>query len=84
MFLTKTSMFDYSYDYFRLLLWLHTIILMFDYFFIAVCQQNIRILEKNIKQVINNSYYSAKPKVHFLSNPMIRPGGKDPISNKVS
>ena len=38
------------------------------------------ILEKNIKQVISSSYYSAKPRVIFLSSPMIRPGGKDPIS----
>ena len=46
-----------------------------DYIFIL----KAGIVEKNIKQVISSSYYSAKPKVIFLSSPMIRPGGKDPI-----
>ena len=39
-----------------------------------------RIIEKNINQLISKSYYSAKPKVIFLSKPIIRPWGKDPIS----
>ena len=41
--------------------------------------RNSKILEKNIKQVISKSYYSAKPRIIFLSRPMIRPRGKDPI-----
>ena len=36
--------------------------------------------KQEIKQVISNSYYSAKPRVIFLSSPMNRLRGKDPIS----
>ena len=53
---------------------------MFDYFIIAVCQKKSKTFRENIKQVISNFFYSAKPRVIFLSSPMIRPGGKDPIS----
>ena len=42
--------------------------------------KNSRIIEKNINQLISKSYHSAKPRVIFTSKPLIRPGGKDPIS----
>ena len=51
---------------------------MFDYFIITIC--NSRILEKKHQQSKKKSYYSAKPRVIFLSRPMIRPRGKDSIS----
>ena len=41
---------------------------------------NSRIIEKNVNQIITKSYHSAKSRVIFLSSPLIRPGGKDPIS----
>ena len=39
-----------------------------------------RIIERNTNQSISKTYHSAKLKVIFLSKPMIRPGGKHPIS----
>ena len=42
--------------------------------------KNSRTIERIINQLINKFYYSAKPRVIFLSRPMNRPGGKDPIS----
>ena len=42
--------------------------------------KNSRIIEKNINQLISKAYHSAKPRVIFISRPLIRFGGKDPIS----
>ena len=41
---------------------------------------NSRSFEKNIKQVIRNLYFTAKPQIIFMSRPLLTPGGKDPIS----
>ena len=53
---------------------------MFDCFIITVYQQKLKNFRKNINQVINKLYYSARPRVNFLSRPMIKPGAKDQIS----
>ena len=42
--------------------------------------KNSRVIEKDFSQLISKSYHSAKLRVIFLLRPMIRPGGKNPIS----
>ena len=49
-------------------------------FLLPYVNRNSRILEKNINQ-ISKSYYLAKLRVIFLFRPLIRPGGKNPISD---
>ena len=39
------------------------------------------MLEKKIKQLIRNTYYAAIPRIVFTSKPLLRPGGKNPVSN---
>ena len=39
-----------------------------------------RIIEKNMNRLISKSYHLAKPRVIFLSKPVIRLGGKNSIS----
>ena len=39
------------------------------------------VLEKKIRQLIKNTYYSANPRIVFTSKPLLAPGGNDPISN---
>ena len=38
------------------------------------------ILEKKIKHLIRNTYYAANPRIDFTTKPLLRPGGKDPVS----
>ena len=42
--------------------------------------KNLRIIERNINQIISISYLSAKQRVIFLFGPILRPEGKDSIS----
>ena len=35
--------------------------------------------EKNIKQIIRNSYFASKPRIIFTSTPLVTPGGKNSI-----
>ena len=42
--------------------------------------KNSRILEKNVKQLIKNTYNAADPRIILTSKPLIQPSGKDPIS----
>ena len=39
-----------------------------------------RFIERNINQLIIKAYHLVKPRLIFLSRPIIRPGGKNPIS----
>ena len=39
------------------------------------------MLENKNKQLIKNTYYAANPRIVFTSKLLIKPGGKDPISN---
>ena len=41
--------------------------------------RNSGFLEKNIKQVTRSTYFAAKPRVIFTSNPLLTPAGKDLI-----
>ena len=42
--------------------------------------QKVCILEQNIKQVTGSTYFTAKPKVMFTSNPLLTHNGKNLIS----
>ena len=42
--------------------------------------KNSGVLERDICQLVSRTYHSAKPIVIFVSKPMVRPGGKDPIA----
>ena len=46
---------------------------------IPYISRNSAFLEKNIKQVTRNTYFAAKPRVIFTSNPLLTPAGKDLI-----
>ena len=39
------------------------------------------LVEKKVKQLIRTSYFAANPRIIFTTKPIIRPNGKDPISD---
>ena len=45
--------------------------------------KNSRILEKNVKQLIKNTYNAADPRFILTSKPLIQPSGKDPVSPSI-
>ena len=42
-------------------------------------ERNSIAFERYIKQIIRSSYFAAKPRIIFISRPLVTPGGKDPI-----
>ena len=39
------------------------------------------MIEKKVKQLIKTTYFAASPRIIFTKEPLITPGGKDPIPN---
>ena len=48
---------------------------------VSFINKSSEILEKKIKHLIRNTYYAANPRIVCTSNPLLTPGGKDPVSN---
>ena len=38
-------------------------------------------MENKIKHLIRNTNYAANPRIVFTTKPLLKPGGKDPLSN---
>ena len=48
---------------------------------LSFINKSSEMLEYKIRQLIGNTYYAANPSIGFTSKPLLKPGGRDQISN---